>query len=219
MRAEQFKLFRKFVVVIIGSARGSSKWKKGPSVPKDKTINLVAMSSSPSTILSESVLETEPPVKYATASHTSSIACGDLKLNHEKEKMMAGLSERVAKLGRDPQKQAYECNAYVDSRQGGGATGRNKQEIVIQRDRTLLQDLTNSQINLHDNTTLRTWKKLAREVTPQQENVSSPTSIERRPLMELDEPQPVKKRCRQTSEVIMKENYKADAGCQLRQGQ
>ena len=97
--------------------------------------------------------------------------------------------------------------------------GRNKGEIVIQRDRIPLQDLTNSHINLPDNTTFRTWKKLAREVTPQQENVNNPTSIERRPLMELDEPQPVKKRCRQISEVIMKENYKADAGCQLRQGQ
>ena len=45
--------------------------------------------------------------------------------------------------------------------------GRNKGEIVIQRDRIPLQDLTNSHINLPDNTTLRTWKKLAREVTPQ----------------------------------------------------
>ena len=46
-------------------------------------------------------------------------------------------------------------------------SGRNKGEVVIQRDRTPLQDLTNSQINLPDNTTLRTWKKLARQVTPQ----------------------------------------------------
>ena len=73
--------------------------------------------------------------------------------------------------------------------------------------------LTNSQINLPDNTTLRTWKKIAREFTPQQENINSLNSIDRRPLMELDEPQLVKKKCKQTNEVIMQENYKADAGC------
>jgi len=94
-----------------------------------------------------------------------------------------------------------------------------KGEILLQRDRTPLQDMTNSQINLPDNATLRTWKKIAREVNPQQENVNSPTSFERRPLMELDEPQPVKKRRMQIREVVMKEYCKADAGCQLRQGQ
>ena len=167
MRAEQFKSICKSVVVIAGSAHSSSKWKKGPLVPKDKTANPVAVSPSPSTILSESVMETEPPVEYAATSHTSSIACRDPKLNHENERMMAGLSEKVAKLGHEPQKQVYECNAHANPRQGGGVSGRNKGEVVIQRDRTPLQDLTNSQINLPDNTTLRTWKKLARQVTPQ----------------------------------------------------
>ena len=138
MWAEQFKSFCKSVVVIAGSAHGSSKWKKGPSVPKDKTANPVAVSPSPSTILSESVMETKPPVEYAATSHTSSIACRDPKLNHEKERMMAGLSEKVAKLGHEPQKQVYECNAHANPRQGGGVSGRNKGEVVIQRDRTPL---------------------------------------------------------------------------------
>ena len=102
MRAEQFKSFRKSVVVIAGSARGSSKWKKGPPMPKDKTANPVAVSSSPSTLLSDSVMETEPPVEYVVISHTPSIACGDLKLSREKERMIAGLSEGVAKLGHEP---------------------------------------------------------------------------------------------------------------------
>ena len=219
MRAEQFKSFCKSVVVIAGSARGSSKWKKGPSVPKDNTMNPVAESSSPSTILSESVMETEPSVEYVAASHTSPTTCGDQKQNHEKEKMIAGLFKRVAKLGCNPPKQAYDSNAYPNPRQSGGAVGRNKGEAMIQRAKTPMQDLTNSQINLLDNTTLRTWKKIAREFSPQQENINSLNSIDRRPLMELDEPQPVKKKCKQTNEVIMQENYKADAGCQLRQGQ
>ena len=64
--------------------------------------------------------------------------------------MIAGLSERVAKLGRNPPKQAYDSNAYPDPRQSGGATGRNKGEAVIQRAKTPMQDLTNSQINLPD---------------------------------------------------------------------
>ena len=102
MRAEQFKSFRKSVVVIAGSARGSSKWKKGPPMPKDKTANPVAVSSSPSTILSDSVMETKPPVEYVVTSHTPSIACGDLKLSQEKERMIVGLSEGVAKLGHEP---------------------------------------------------------------------------------------------------------------------
>ena len=76
MWAEQFKSFRKSVVVIAGSARGSSKWKKGPSVPKENTINPVAESSNLSTILSKSVMEIEPSLEYAAASHTSSTACG-----------------------------------------------------------------------------------------------------------------------------------------------
>ena len=155
--------------MIAGSARGSSKWKKGPSVPKDNTMNPVAESSSPSTILSESVMETEPPVEYVVANHSSLTACDVQKKNHENEKMMAGLSESVAKLARNSLQQVYDSNVHSDLRQNDGAAGRNKGEAVIQRARTPMQDLTNPQINLPDNTTLRTWKKIAREFTPQQE--------------------------------------------------
>ena len=91
---------------------------------------------------------------------------------------MAGLSESVAKLGRNSLQQAYDSDVHPDLRQNEGAAGRNKGEPVIQRARTPMQDLTNLQINLPDNTTLRTWKKIAREFTPQQENVNNPNSIE-----------------------------------------
>ena len=219
MRAEKFKPFHKFVVVIAGSTRGSSKWKKGPSMPKDKAVNPMAVSSNPSTNFQESIMETEPPVQYEDTSHTSSITCGESKLSHEKERVIAGLSEGVAKLGRETQKQLYDYNAQAEPKQGGGVSASKKGEILLQRDRTLLQDMTNSQINLPNNATLKTWKKIACEVNTQQENVNSPTSFECKPLMELDEPQPVKKRRMQIREVVMKDYCKADAVWQLRQGQ
>ena len=142
-------------------------------------------------------------MEYVADNHPSPTACDVQKKNHEKEKMIAGLSESVAKLGRNSLQQAYDSNVHPDLRQNDGAAGRNKGEAVIQRARTPMQDLTNPQINLPDNTTLRTWKKIAREFTPQQENVNNPSNIDRRPLMELDELQPIKKKCRQTNEVIM----------------
>ena len=202
MRAEQYKSSRKSVVVIAGKVRGSPKWKKGPSMPKDNTTNPGAESSNLQTNLSESVMETEPPVEFVVATHSSLTACDVQKKNHE-----------------NPLQQDYVSEAHPDLRQNEGAASRNKGEPVIQRARTPMQDLTNLQINLPDNTTLRTWQKIAREFTPQQENVNNPSSIDRRPLLELDELQPIKKKCRQTNEVIMQENYKADAGCQLRRGQ
>ena len=202
MRAEQYKSSRKSVVVIAGNARGSPKWKKGPPMPKDNTTNPGAESSNLQTNLSESVMETEPPVEFVVATHSSLTACDVQKKNHE-----------------NPLQQDYVSEAHLDLRQNEGAASRNKGEPVIQRARTPMQDLTNLQINLPDNTTLRTWQKIAREFTPQQENVNNPSSIDRRPLLELDELQPIKKKCRQTNEVIMQENYKADAGCQLRRGQ
>ena len=131
MRAEQYKSSRKSVVVIAGSARGSPKWKKGPSMPKDNTTNPVAESSNLQTNLSESVMETEPPVEYVVANQSSLTACDVQKKNHENEKMMAGLSESVAKLGRNSLQQAYDSDVHPDLRQNEGAAGRNKGEPVI----------------------------------------------------------------------------------------
>ena len=141
-------------------------------------------------------------MEYEVATHSSLTARDVQQKNHE-----------------NPLQQDYVREVYSDLRQNEGAAGRNKGEPVIQRARTPMQDSTNLQINLPDNTTLRTWKKIAREFTPQQENVNNPSSIDRRPLLELNELQPIKKKCRQTNEVIMQENYKADASCQLRRGQ
>ena len=202
MRAEQYKSSRKSVVVIAGNVRGTPNWKKGPSMPKDNSTNLGTESSNVQTNPPESVMETEPPVVYEVATHSSLTARDVQQKNYE-----------------NPLQQDYGSEVYSDLRQNEGAAGRNKGEPVIQRARTPMQDSTNLQINLPDNTTLRTWKKIAREFTPQQENVNNPSSIDRRPLLELDELQPIKKKCRQTNEVIMQENYKADAGCQLRRGQ
>ena len=81
--------------------------------------------------------------------------------------MIAGLSEGVAKLGRETQKQLYDYNAQAEPKQGGGVSASKKGEIFLQRDKTPLQDMTNTQINLPDNATLRTWKKIAHEINPQ----------------------------------------------------
>lgn len=219
MRADQFKPFQKSVVVIAGSGRGPSKWKKGPSVPKDNAADPIVVSPSSPTNFSELVMDIEPPVEHVVAIPTSSNAHREPFLRHEKERVIEGLFEGVAKLGCEVQKAAYVSNVQVNPKQGIGISERTQREGGAQSDRTPLQDLSNFQNNTPESATLRTWKKLAREVNSQQENVDRATSLDRRHLMELDEPQPVKRRCMQNREVFMKENYTADAGCQHPQGQ
>ena len=139
MKAEQYKSSRKSVVVIAGNVRGSPNWKKGPSMPKDNSTNPGAESSNVQTNPSESVMETEPPVEYVVATYSSLTAFDVQQKNHE-----------------NPLQQDYVSDAHPDLRHNEGAAGRNKGEPVIQRARTPMQDVTNLQINLPDNTTLRT---------------------------------------------------------------
>ena len=57
-----------------------------------------------------------------------------------------------------------------------------------QIDRNPLQDISNIQNNPPKSTLIRTWKKIACEVNLHQKNANNPISLDRRPLLELDEP-------------------------------
>ena len=99
MHAEQFKPFHKSVVVIAGSAHGPSKWKKGPSMPKDQAADPSVVSPGSPINHSDSVMDAEPPVEHVVSVSTSSIASQILNIRPKKERVIDGLSEGVAKLG------------------------------------------------------------------------------------------------------------------------
>ena len=99
MHAEQFKPFRKSVVVIACSARGPLKWKKGPSVPKDQAVDPSVVSPGSPINHSDSVMDAEPPMKHVVYVSTSSIASRILNIRLKKERVIDGLSKGVAKLG------------------------------------------------------------------------------------------------------------------------
>ncbi|KAK7841019.1 uncharacterized protein CFP56_015975 [Quercus suber] len=167
MRADQFKPVRKSVIVIAGSSRGSSRWKKGPSMPKDPAVDPNVMSPSSPTNFSDVIVEAEPSVEHVVAIPSSAFACGGSILRQEKEKVIEGLSEGVAKLGHEAQKVAHQSNVHTDLKQGDGKPIRKKGELGTQSARNPLQDLSNFQTNQPEQATIRTWKKLAREVNPQ----------------------------------------------------
>ena len=99
IHAEQFKPFRKSVVVIAGSSRGPSKWKKGPSMPKDQAADPSVVSPCSPINHSDSVMDAEPLVEHVVFVSTSSIASWIPNIRPEKERVIDGLSEGVAKLG------------------------------------------------------------------------------------------------------------------------
>nr|POE84930.1 hypothetical protein CFP56_48359 [Quercus suber] len=150
-----------------GSSRGSSRWKKGPSMPKDPAVDPNVMSPSSPTNFSDVIVEAEPSVEHVVAIPSSAFACGGSILRQEKEKVIEGLSEGVAKLGHEAQKVAHQSNVHTDLKQGDGKPIRKKGELGTQSARNPLQDLSNFQTNQPEQATIRTWKKLAREVNPQ----------------------------------------------------
>jgi len=74
--------------VIAGSARGPSKWKKGPSMPKDNAADAIVVSPSSPTNFSELVMDIEPPVEHVVAIPTSSNERREPFLRHEKERVI-----------------------------------------------------------------------------------------------------------------------------------
>nr|POF09930.1 hypothetical protein CFP56_54219 [Quercus suber] len=120
MRAKQFKPFRKSIVVIASSSHGSSRWKKGPSMPKDQAVDPIVVSPSSPTNFSDLAMDAELAVERVVAIPTSAFACGEPVLRHEKERVIEGLSEGVAKLGHEAQKAAHQFNDKTDPKQGSG---------------------------------------------------------------------------------------------------
>lgn len=161
MRAEQFKPFHKSVVAITGSARGPSKWKKGPSVPKEQVANPSVVSPISLNIHLDSVMEVEPPLEHVFFGFTSSHACLALNRSLEKELVIDGLSKGVAKLGRVAQEVVYDHSLHPNPRQVLGNSARAQGNGVDQVDRNPLRDLSNTQNNPPKLASLRTWKNLS----------------------------------------------------------
>ena len=63
-RAEQFRSFRKSVVVVAGSSCGPSKWKKGPSVPKEQALGSTLVRDVSLDLNSTSVMDSDPPLEH-----------------------------------------------------------------------------------------------------------------------------------------------------------
>ena len=64
LRAEQFRSFRKSVVVVAGSSCGPSKWKKGPSVPKEQASDPTLVRPVSLDLNSTSVMDFDPPLEH-----------------------------------------------------------------------------------------------------------------------------------------------------------
>ena len=72
LRAEQFSSFRKSVVVVAGSSCGPSKWKKGPSVPKEQASDPTLVRPVSLDLNSTSVMDSDPPLEHFTPVSTLS---------------------------------------------------------------------------------------------------------------------------------------------------
>lgn len=118
-----------------------------------------------------------------------------MSLSREELKI-EGLIGRVANLGREAPKNmngpCFPDNSGLGFRNPLATQGVGVDHVV---DSSPLRDISNALNTLANSTSIRTWKKLALEVRLPQEIPLCPTNLERRPLMELDEPQFVKKRC------------------------
>ena len=97
---EQFKPFRKSVVVIAGSACGPSKWKKDPSVPKEQAFDPSVVKPASPDVHSVSVMDSNPPLEQLFFVSTSSNLHLAQSRSPEKELVIEGLSDGVAKLGK-----------------------------------------------------------------------------------------------------------------------
>ena len=141
-----------------------------------------------------------------------------LNRSPEKELEIERLSDGVANLGRVAPKNVNDpCFPTKPGLVFG--TPLTSQGVGFDHaiDRSPLRDISNALNTLPESASIRTWKKLAHEVKLPQESPLCPTNMECQPLMELDEPQSVKKRYLRSREVIMKENYQAVTGPQHRQ--
>ena len=184
------------MVVIASSSHGPSKWKKGPSVPCEQAFDPSLVRLVSPDLPSTSVMDFDPPLEhFFLVSTTSNL---HLAPNRSPEKELEIEAPKNVNDPCFPTKPGLVFGTPLTS-QGVGV------DHTI--DRSLLKDISNALNTLPESASIRTWKKLAREVKLPQESPLCPTNMERRPLMELDEPQSLKKRCLRSREVIRKENY------------
>ena len=196
------------MVVIASSSHGLSKWKKGPSVPCEQAFDPSLVRLVSPNLPSASVMDFDPPLEHFFLVSTTSNLHLAPNRSLEKELEIEGLFDGVANLGRVAPKNVNDpCFPTKPGLVFGTPLTSQGVEVDHAIDGSLLKDISNALNTLPESASIRTWKKLACEVKLPQESPLCPTNMKRRPLMELDEPQSLKKRCLRSREVIRKENY------------